>query len=459
MQRISALLFDWCWTRPLISRPNQTPIMMRLIPIFHRSLIISFSMILPVLSMGQVGIGTTIPNASAKLDVSATDKGFLPPRVALQGTNDATLVTPRIASPATGLLVYNTATAGSGSTAVTPGLYYYDGVRWQRVINTVDATVTFNGTDPATATTFTDGPAASANYIYVSDTDNSQWTWNGTAYVTYNPPPSTAWMSSGGTTDAGSTKSGVIYRTGRVGIGTTTTPNASAQLDVNASNKGFLPPRVALKESTDATTIASPATGLLVYNTATAGTKPNDVIPGYYYYNGTSWVTIGNTTVEAWSSSIGSSPNITIGATTTAPTKANSRITDYIRYKKIGDKQYAVEMKYFVQNQSGSAAGSGDYLFTLPGGLRFSSVEHPYYTISTRYGDSWGYQILESNVILSYDNYYAIASVIPYDATRFRLALVAGGNAAGQFQYIGSSSYGLNYANITYNVAFKFYAQ
>ena len=31
----------------------------------------------------QTGIGTTTPNASAKLDVYSTDKGFLPPRVIL----------------------------------------------------------------------------------------------------------------------------------------------------------------------------------------------------------------------------------------------------------------------------------------------------------------------------------------------------------------------------------------
>jgi hypothetical protein len=31
----------------------------------------------------QTGIGTTTPNASAKLDVYSTNKGFLPPRVSL----------------------------------------------------------------------------------------------------------------------------------------------------------------------------------------------------------------------------------------------------------------------------------------------------------------------------------------------------------------------------------------
>ena len=43
-------------------------------------------------SMAQVGIGTTTPNASAKLDVTSTSQGFLPPRVALTATSDATTI-------------------------------------------------------------------------------------------------------------------------------------------------------------------------------------------------------------------------------------------------------------------------------------------------------------------------------------------------------------------------------
>jgi hypothetical protein len=82
----------------------------------------------------------------------------------------------------------------------------------------------------------------------------------------------------------------------QTGIGTTT-PNASAKLEVASSTQGFLPPRVALT----ATNVFSPivgtssaATGLLVYNTASAGTAPNNVVPGYYYWNGTIWVQISN---------------------------------------------------------------------------------------------------------------------------------------------------------------------
>ncbi|MCB9226531.1 MAG: hypothetical protein H6578_05120 [Chitinophagales bacterium] len=82
----------------------------------------------------NVGIGTNTPNASAKLDVTATDKGFLPPRVNLTATN----ATTPISSPATGLLVYNQATAGIVPNNVTPGYYYWDGSKWVRVDNQPD---------------------------------------------------------------------------------------------------------------------------------------------------------------------------------------------------------------------------------------------------------------------------------------------------------------------------------
>jgi len=72
----------------------------------------------------------------------------------------------------------------------------------------------------------------------------------------------------------------------QTGIGTTT-PHASAKLEVAATNKGFLPPRVTLSGTNDISTITSPATGLVVFNTATAGTTPNNVLPGYYFYDGT----------------------------------------------------------------------------------------------------------------------------------------------------------------------------
>ena len=81
-----------------------------------------------------------------------------------------------------------------------------------------------------------------------------------------------------------------VIANAQTGIGTTT-PHASAKLEVSASDKGFLPPRVTLTAATDATTIASPAEGLLVYNLGSVGLQA-----GYYYWNGTSWATIATGT-------------------------------------------------------------------------------------------------------------------------------------------------------------------
>ena len=181
-------------------------------------------LLLPSLLIAQVGIGTTTPNASAKLDITSTNKGFLPPRVTLTGTADVST----IVSPATGLFIYNTASAGTSPSNVTPGLYYFDGTKWQRIINQQpDATIDFDKTTPTTAgVVFTPNTPASKDYVYVSTVDASQWTYNGSTYITYTPPASTAWNLAGGTTDAGSNKTGGIVRSGKVGIGSgITTPS------------------------------------------------------------------------------------------------------------------------------------------------------------------------------------------------------------------------------------------
>ena len=82
----------------------------------------------------------------------------------------------------------------------------------------------------------------------------------------------------------------IVFLHAQTGIGTTS-PNASAKLDVYSTNKGFLPPRVTLTSATDATTIASPAEGLLVYNLGSVGLQA-----GYYYWNNANWATIATAT-------------------------------------------------------------------------------------------------------------------------------------------------------------------
>ena len=71
---------------------------------------------LNVLANGNVAIGTTTPNASAKVQIDSTTQGFLPPRMT------AAQITA-IASPATGLIVYQTDSV--------EGLYVYSGGSWK----------------------------------------------------------------------------------------------------------------------------------------------------------------------------------------------------------------------------------------------------------------------------------------------------------------------------------------
>lgn len=76
----------------------------------------------------------------------------------------------------------------------------------------------------------------------------------------------------------------------QVGIGTATVnSDAILELKSTADNKGLLFSEVAL------TTLASPAPfaahvqGMTVYNTATSTTDPDNVFPGMYYNDGSSW--------------------------------------------------------------------------------------------------------------------------------------------------------------------------
>ncbi len=81
----------------------------------------------------------------------------------------------------------------------------------------------------------------------------------------------------------------VVTSAGSVGIGTTS-PDNSAKIDISASNKGALLPRIALVSNTDQATIPSPAVGLIVYNTGTAGLTT----VGYLYWNGSEWRQLNN---------------------------------------------------------------------------------------------------------------------------------------------------------------------
>ena len=107
---------------------------------------IVFFLFVSFYAFAQTGIGTTTPNASAKLEVASSTQGFLPPRVKLTSTN---VFSPLVgtATTATGLIVYNTETTGSAPNNVVPGYYFWNGSAWINLIgSSTSSTITGNGT-------------------------------------------------------------------------------------------------------------------------------------------------------------------------------------------------------------------------------------------------------------------------------------------------------------------------
>lgn len=83
-------------------------------------------LLFPIIAFSQLGIGTVLPNPSSQLDVAATDKGVLIPRVALTGTTDnSTISNGNVNS----LLVFNTAV----TTDIVPGYYYWFNNKWNKL--------------------------------------------------------------------------------------------------------------------------------------------------------------------------------------------------------------------------------------------------------------------------------------------------------------------------------------
>ena len=198
------------------------------------------------LTAQNIGINGSGINAhpSALFDIDAVTTpslGLLIPRIALQATN---LATPVVA-PATSLLIYNTATASTGATAVVPGYYYWSGTQWFRF--QMAATVADGWNLLGNAST-----NSSINFFGTTDAQDLVFKTNNTEHMR-------------------------ITSTGNIGIGTPT-PHPSAKLELSATNQGFLLTRV------DTASISSPAFGLMTL-------RPADTC--LYMFNGNRWAKIG----------------------------------------------------------------------------------------------------------------------------------------------------------------------
>ncbi|MEK6493440.1 hypothetical protein AABL85_06720, partial [Myroides odoratimimus] len=153
----------------------------------------------------------------------------------------------------------------------------------------------------------------------------------------------------------------------QVGIGTLT-PNKSAELTIESTNRGLLIPRIALKDSKDVVTISEfPKNGInsmLVYNTATV---KNDLKPGYYYWYIDKWnrlttvVDIPDAVINNYQE-IFNNKNIVEEITNIVNTTKGNVVYEGDKLYYIGDNGEKVEIKEKVTKIEYDET-SGDYIF------------------------------------------------------------------------------------------------
>lgn len=165
-----------------------------IIIMFRKLLLLCILMSICSTLFAQVGIGTSSPDPSSILDITATNKGLLIPRVALSSINNS-IIDGKFKN-ATGLLIYNT----NSSLSAGSGFYYWDGAIWNAMIGSGqngastsasygEVYLTSDQTLPLTRYTNTDFPAAtpgiSSSDIILSDL-GIQPTSGGVYRITYS---------------------------------------------------------------------------------------------------------------------------------------------------------------------------------------------------------------------------------------------------------------------------------
>ena len=131
---------------------------------------------------------------------------------------------------------------------------------------------------------------------------------------------------------------------------------------------------------------------------------------------------------------------LTIGATTTAPTKGTTSY-DNARWRRVGD---SMEIHYEFKQTVAGTVGSGTYLFPLPSGY---SIDTDKLTTSngpqTTVGHAW-----VSNVAAADADASRIGTVSPYDSSNLTVHTVSTSDTPAP---VSNSAFGLDATNIIYS--------
>jgi hypothetical protein len=213
-----------------------------------------------------------------------------------------------------------------------------------------------------------------------------------------------------------------------VGIGTTT-PNASAQLDITSTTRGLLTPRMTQVQRN---AIVSPVSGLLVYQT--------DAVAGFYYYkdvpSGWQLITTGTMPNSIWStlgvtnniynSQLG---NVAIG---TLPSSI---------YRLTVDGDVFVGGGPATIHLHGESGSNARIFFDVPENPQSYAITHSLNSLFLSRKDVGGFQFLPDLVINESGN--VGVSVLHPDVKLHVSDGTDVGNASGGFLQLGSST-GLN---------------
>jgi len=254
------------------------------------SIILALFLITFTPGFSQLGINTdaTAPDPSAMLDVKSTNSGILFPRLSETERNG-------IQSPATGLLIYNT---------TSNHFNYFDGSFWCQTEATF-VSITSGLTHPGSGVSIHPSPGTVADSsamldiggsgkgVLIPRTTPASITSPTSGLIIYNNLTNQLnyfdgvnWIAICGTQTPVAGSSGIQALSGIAVNSDGALPDQSAILDVSATDKGILIPRL----TTEVREGIRAVTGLTIYNTSLGTIE---------FYNGTGWFRLNDTYVAA----------------------------------------------------------------------------------------------------------------------------------------------------------------